>query len=71
MNAADTHRVDGDGRSQVSLAELIALRARVGRARMAPLLSRAMRNGQQSSRLYGRGMDYAEAVERILIAALR
>ena len=61
MSAADTHRVDGDGRSQVSLAELIALRARVGRARMAPLLSRAMRNGQQSSRLYGRGMDYAES----------
>ncbi|WP_139350169.1 DUF58 domain-containing protein [Rhodanobacter sp. C03] len=53
--------MDGDGRSQVSLAELIALRARVGRVRMAPLLSRAVRSGQQSSRLYGRGMDYAES----------
>jgi uncharacterized protein (DUF58 family) len=28
---------------------------------MMPLLSRAARNGQQSSRLYGRGMDYAES----------
>jgi uncharacterized protein (DUF58 family) len=55
------NRADGDGRSQVSLAELLALRARVTRARMAPLPSRAARNGQQSSRLYGRGMDYAES----------
>ena len=55
------NRVDGDGRSQVSLAELIALRARVTRARMPPLPSRAARSGQQSSRLYGRGMDYAES----------
>lgn len=61
MNAVVQPRSDGDGRSQVSLAELIALRARVGRARMAPLLSRAARYGQQSSRLYGRGMDYAES----------
>jgi uncharacterized protein (DUF58 family) len=53
--------VDGDGRIQVSLAELIGLRARVGRVRMAPLVSRAARSGQQSSRLYGRGMDYAES----------
>ncbi len=52
---------DGDGRSQVSLAELIALRARIGRVRLVPLPSRAMRSGQQSSRLYGRGMDYAES----------
>jgi uncharacterized protein (DUF58 family) len=28
---------------------------------MAPLVSRAARSGQQSSRLYGRGMDYAES----------
>jgi uncharacterized protein (DUF58 family) len=56
-----SHRADGDGCSQVSLAELIALRARVGRVRMVPLLSRAARSGQQSSRLYGRGMDYAES----------
>ncbi|HEY8327299.1 MAG TPA: DUF58 domain-containing protein, partial [Rhodanobacter sp.] len=61
MNVVAPHRADGDGRSQVALAELIALRARVGRVRMAPLLSRAARSGQQSSRLYGRGMDYAES----------
>jgi uncharacterized protein (DUF58 family) len=54
-------RADGDGRSKVSLAELIALRERVTRARMAPVASRAARSGQQSSRLYGRGMDYAES----------
>ncbi len=52
---------DGDGRTRVSLAELIALRARVGRAKLVPLVSRAARSGQQSSRLYGRGMDYAES----------
>jgi uncharacterized protein (DUF58 family) len=40
---------------------LIALRARVGRARLASLVSRSARSGQQSSRLYGRGMDYAES----------
>lgn len=52
---------DGNGRTQVSLTELIALRARVGKARLAPLVSRAGRSGQQSSRLFGRGMDYAES----------
>ncbi|MBB6241323.1 uncharacterized protein (DUF58 family) [Rhodanobacter sp. MP1X3] len=52
---------DGDGRSRVSLAELIALRTRVGRAKLAALVSRSARSGQQSSRLYGRGMDYAES----------
>ena len=56
-----SQRADGDGISEVSLAELIALRARVGAARMAPLSTRAARHGQQSSRLYGRGMDYAES----------
>jgi len=56
-----SHHADGDGRTRVSLAELIALRARVVRARMAALPSRAMRSGRQSSRLYGRGMDYAES----------
>ncbi|MEO9079247.1 MAG: DUF58 domain-containing protein [Rhodanobacter sp.] len=61
MNIATRQTVDGDGCSQVSLAELIALRARVGRARLPPLQSRALRSGQQSSRLYGRGMDYAES----------
>ena len=54
-------RNDGDGRGDVSLAELIGLRARIGRVRVASLPSRALRNGQQSSRLYGRGMDYAES----------
>ena len=61
MNAVVQTRVDGNGSSEVSLAELIALRARVGRVRMASLLSRASRSGQLSSRLYGRGMDYAES----------
>ncbi|MBP1473858.1 DUF58 domain-containing protein [Frateuria sp. MAH-13] len=54
-------RADGDGRTTVSLAELLALRARVGRVRPLPLDSRAARAGQQASRLYGRGMDYAES----------
>lgn len=61
MSTVGPHRNDGDGIAQVSLAELIALRARIGRVRVAPLPSRAMRSGQQSSRLYGRGMDYAES----------
>ena len=61
MNAVAPHRADGDGRSQVALAELIALRARVGRVRMAPLLSRSARSGQQSSGSSGLGMDYAES----------
>jgi uncharacterized protein (DUF58 family) len=61
MSTSLRNRVDGDGRSKVSLAELIALRARVTRARMVPLPRRAARSGQQSSRLYGRGMDYAES----------
>jgi uncharacterized protein (DUF58 family) len=52
---------DGVGRTRVSLAELLALRARVGRVRPLPLNSRAAPAGQQSSRLYGRGMDYAES----------
>jgi len=50
-----------DGRTRVSLAELLALRARVGKARLVPQVSRSARSGQQSSRLYGRGMDYAES----------
>lgn len=61
MSTALPHRPDGDGKSRVCLAELIALRGRVGRVRVAPLPSRVMRSGQQSSRLYGRGMDYAES----------
>ena len=54
-------RADGDGRTRVSLAELIALGARIGRAKLASVQSRSQRSGQQSSRLYGRGMDYAES----------
>lgn len=61
MSAVLSGSNNGDGRSEVALAELIALRARVGHARMAPLSTRASRYGQQSSRLYGRGMDYAES----------
>jgi uncharacterized protein (DUF58 family) len=54
-------RSDGDGRVRVAIAELIAQRARVGKAGLPQLDSRALRAGQQSSRLYGRGMDYAES----------
>lgn len=61
MSAVVESPHDADSRTRVSLAELIALRARVGRARMLPTQSRAGRSGQQSSRLYGRGMDYAES----------
>lgn len=46
---------------RVSLAELVAMGSRVSRTRMAPLRSRAASSGRQSSRLYGRGMDYAES----------
>lgn len=59
--SAVSARADGDGRAAVSLADLLALRARVGRVRPLPLSSRALPAGQQSSRLYGRGMDYAES----------
>lgn len=52
---------DGDGGVRVSLAELIALRARVGRTVLPRLTSRSARSGQQGSRLLGRGMDYAES----------
>jgi len=54
-------QAEGDGRTRVRLAELVALRARVAKAALPRLESRAMRTGQQSSRLYGRGMDYAES----------
>jgi hypothetical protein len=57
VNAVVSRAADGDGLSRVSLSELIALRARVGKVRLAPMPSRAARSGQQSSRLYGRGMD--------------
>lgn len=61
MPTADTAQSTGDGRTSVALAELIALRARVGSLRLPQRQSRAARAGQQSSRLYGRGMDYAES----------
>ncbi|RUL74409.1 DUF58 domain-containing protein [Dyella choica] len=61
MNIVAANQVDGDGRVRVSLAELIALRGRVARLRMPPQDSRATRVGTQTSRLYGRGMDYAES----------
>lgn len=60
MNAP-LRSADGDGAARVSLAELLALRARVGKASLPQQVSRASRSGQQSSRLYGRGMDYAES----------
>ncbi|TCV96009.1 uncharacterized protein DUF58 [Luteibacter rhizovicinus] len=61
MNASVSMNRDGDGQVSVSLAELIALRARVARAPSPPVVSRAARRGQQPSRLHGRGMDYAES----------
>jgi uncharacterized protein (DUF58 family) len=61
VSAVLSNHRNGDGRTQVSLTELIALGARVGRAKLAPAESRAAHSGQQSSRLYGRGMDYAES----------
>lgn len=61
MSAVADMTRDGDGRTRVRLAELVALRARVAKAALPRLESHAMRAGQQSSRLYGRGMDYAES----------
>jgi uncharacterized protein (DUF58 family) len=61
VNAAVDKNPGGDGRTRVRLAELVALRARVAKAALPRLESHAMRAGQQSSRLYGRGMDYAES----------
>lgn len=61
MTSAVPQYAGAGGRTRVSLAELIALRARIGHARPQPQESRASRAGQQFSRLYGRGMDYAES----------
>lgn len=61
MNVVSQSCNDGDGRSRTSLSELIGLRQRVAHARPVALVSRSARSGQQSSRLYGRGMDYAES----------
>jgi uncharacterized protein (DUF58 family) len=52
---------DGDGRIHVSLAELIALRARVAKVPPPHVVARTARSGQRPSRLHGRGMDYAES----------
>ena len=60
MNAVINRR-DGDGRVKVSLSELLAQRARVAHIAMQSLDSRAVPSGHQFSRLYGRGMDYAES----------
>lgn len=59
--SASLETSDGDGRTRVRLAELVALRGRVAKAALPRLESHAMRAGQQHSRLYGRGMDYAES----------
>lgn len=61
MSAVPNPPVDGDGLTRVRLAELVALRGRVAKAALPRLESRAARAGQQSSRLHGRGMDYAES----------
>jgi uncharacterized protein (DUF58 family) len=61
VSAVVLNQADGEGRVRVSLTELIALRSRVARLRLPPQDSRATRVGTQSSRLYGRGMDYAES----------
>ena len=61
MNAVLDEPVPGDDRITVSLRALISLREHIGRVRLRPQVSRAVRGGQQSSHLYGRGMDYAES----------
>ena len=61
MSAVVNRPDDGDGRTRVRLAELVTLRGRVAKAALPRLESRAMHAGQQSSRLFGRGMDYAES----------
>lgn len=61
MTVPAVPRIDGDGRVQVNLAELIALRARVSRAPVSSNVVRTATHGRQASRLHGRGMDYAES----------
>lgn len=61
MNAAIDEQAAGDDRTTVSLRALLALRGHIGRVRLQPLTSHAAHAGQQSSRLFGRGMDYAES----------
>ena len=54
-------RRDGDGRTTVALAQLLSLRAEAGKIRLPRVVSRQSRHGQQASRSFGRGMDYAES----------
>ena len=61
MSAVLPNRADADGRTRVSLAELIVLGTGIGRTKLLPSESRAARSGGHASRLYGRGMDYAES----------
>lgn len=61
MNAILHEPAAGDGRTTVALPALIALREQVARVRLAERRSHLRRSGQQSSRLIGRGMDYAES----------
>ena len=61
MSAVLPTAPDGDGRVSVSLAELLALRARVARRALPLRESRTAPAGPQFSRLHGRGMDYAES----------
>ncbi len=61
MSAVISSAADGDGRVSVSLAELLALRARVARKALPLRESRAAPAGPQASRVHGRGMDYAES----------
>ncbi len=61
MNVPAQFVDSGDDLTTVSLRALLALRHQVGRDRVASQLTHAPRSGQQASRLYGRGMDYAES----------
>ncbi|MEO8748601.1 MAG: DUF58 domain-containing protein [Rhodanobacter sp.] len=61
MNATAPENAVADDRTAGSLPALIALRERIGRVRIAPVLSRTARSGQHTTRLFGRGMDYAES----------
>ena len=61
MSAVVSQPGDGDGRVSVSLAELIAMRSRVAKLAVPRQDARTSHAGQQSSRMHGRGMDYAES----------
>lgn len=61
MSAVLPPAADGDGRVSVSLAELLAQRARAARKPLPLRRSRAAPAGPQASRVHGRGMDYAES----------